>query len=106
MRILIDENFPSDFAKLLTGHEVATVHDLGWSGIKNGELLKRAAGVCDVFLTLDSNLPFQQNIKVLTFGVVLVKSRSNRLADLVRLVPHVLAAIGNAKAGRVTVADA
>jgi uncharacterized protein (DUF433 family) len=40
------------------------------------------------------------------FGVVLVKSRSNRLADLARLVPYVLAAIGNAKAGRITVADA
>jgi len=52
------------------------------------------------------NLPFQQNINLLTFGVVLVKSRSNRLADLARLVPYVLAAIGNAKAGRITVADA
>lgn len=36
MRILLDENFPVDFAKLLLGHEVATVHSLGWSGINNG----------------------------------------------------------------------
>jgi hypothetical protein len=42
MRILLDENFPVDFANLLMGHEVATVYSLGRSGIKNGELLRRA----------------------------------------------------------------
>ena len=64
MRILIDENFPADFAELLSG-EIHTVHGLGWSGIKNGELLRRAAAVCDVFLTLDRNLEFQQNVSAL-----------------------------------------
>jgi predicted nuclease of predicted toxin-antitoxin system len=59
MRILLDENFPVDFAAMLTGHEIATVHSLGWSGIKNGELLRRAHAVCDVFVTLDRNLQFQ-----------------------------------------------
>ena len=65
MRILLDENFPVDFAKLLVGNEVAVthVHSLGWSGIKNGELLRRAYGVCEVFVTLDRNLEFQQNIR-------------------------------------------
>ena len=56
MRLLLDENFPADFAKLLGDHEVTTVHSLGWSGIKNGELLRRAHTVCDVFVTLDRNL--------------------------------------------------
>lgn len=71
MRILLDENFPIDFAKLLVGPEVTTVHvhNLGWSGIKNGELLRRAYSVCEVFVTLDRNLEFQKNIKVLPFGV-------------------------------------
>lgn len=86
MRILLDENFPVDFAKLLAGHEIITVHSLGWSGIKNGELLRRAKSVCDVFVTLDRNLEFQQNIKVLSFGVVVVCARSNRIADL---LPHI-----------------
>jgi hypothetical protein len=36
----------------------------GWAGIKNGELLRRAHGMCDVFVTLDRNLEFQQNIPV------------------------------------------
>lgn len=85
MRILLDENFPVDFAKLFIGYEILTVHSLGWSGIKNGELLRRAHSVCDVFVTLDRNLEFQQNIKILPFGVVVVRARSNRVADL---VPH------------------
>lgn len=58
MRILLDENFPVSFAHLLAGHEVFTVHGLGWSGIKNGGLLRRAAERCDVFVTLDRNLAY------------------------------------------------
>ena len=86
MRILLDENFPVDFAKLFVGYEILTVHSLGWSGIKNGDLLRRAHRVCDVFVTLDRNLEFQQNIKILPFGIVVVRARSNRIAEL---SPHI-----------------
>ncbi len=106
MRILIEENFPSDFAKLLHGHEVLTVHRLGWSGLKNGELLRKAAGVCEVFLTLDGNLGYQQNVKALPFGVVHVRSRSNRLADLAVHIPSILAAVARAVPGKLEAADA
>lgn len=92
MRILLDENFPADFAKLLVGHEVSTVHSLGWSGIKNGELLRRAHSICEAFITLDRNLEFQQNIKVLPFGVVGVRCISNRMADLTPHIPSILSA--------------
>ena len=101
MRILLDENFPIDFAKLLVGHEVATVHSLGWSGIKNGELLRRAYSVCDVFVTLDRNLEFQQNIKVLSFGIVVVRARSNRVADLSPHIECILAAANRVMPGQV-----
>jgi hypothetical protein len=92
MRILLDENFPADFAALLVGHQTSTVHSQGWAGIKNGELLRRAVGVCDVFLTLDRNLEFQQNIKVLPYGIVVVRSRSNRIVDLRPHIPAILLA--------------
>lgn len=101
MRLLLDENFPADFAKLLLGHEVATVHSLGWSGIKNGELLRRAHAVCEVFVTLDRNLEFQQNIKALPFGVVVVRSISNRMAHLVPLIDSILEAAGRVSPGTV-----
>jgi hypothetical protein len=64
MRILLDENLPADFAALLVGHEASNVHSHGWVGIKNGELLRRAHGVCEVFVTLDRSVEFQQNIKI------------------------------------------
>ncbi len=93
MRLLLDENFPLDFAKLLEGHAVSTVPGLGWAGVKNGELLSRARGNCDVFVTLDRSLEFQQNIRALPFGVVVVRAMSNRIIDLAPLVPRVLEAV-------------
>jgi predicted nuclease of predicted toxin-antitoxin system len=90
MRILVDENFPADFATLLVGHDTSNVHGHGWAGIKNGELLRRAHGVCEVFVTLDRNLEFQQNIKILPFGIVVVRSRSNRIVDLTPHIPGIL----------------
>ena len=103
MRILLDENFPVDFAKLLVGDGVTTthVHNLGWSGIKNGELLRRAYGVCEVFVTLDRNLEFQQNIKMLPFGVVVVCARSNRIADLTPHIDSLLEAANRVAPGQI-----
>ena len=103
MRILLDENFPVDFAKLLVGHEVTTlhVHNLGWSGIKNGELLRRASSVCEVFITLDRNLEFQQNTKVLPFGVVVLCARSNRIFDLTPHIDSLLEAANRIAPGQV-----
>lgn len=101
MRILLDENFPVDFANLFSGHEVHTVHSLGWAGIKNGELLRRAYAVCDVFVTLDRNLEFQQNIKVLLFGIVVVRAVSNRMVHLSPLVTSIVEAAAKVPAGKV-----
>jgi predicted nuclease of predicted toxin-antitoxin system len=100
MRILLDENFPADFAGLIVGHETLHVHRLGWAGIKNGELLRRAATVCQVLVTLDRNLEFQQNIKILPFGLVVVHTVSNRIADLTPLIPGILSAVLRAKPGQ------
>jgi predicted nuclease of predicted toxin-antitoxin system len=62
MRILLDEDIPRRLAALLVGHEVSTVQRSGWSGVKNGRLLGLAAAEFDVFLTMDSDLEFQQNL--------------------------------------------
>jgi predicted nuclease of predicted toxin-antitoxin system len=106
MRILLDENFPADFSKLLVGHEVFTVHALGWSGVKNGELLRRAQSVCEVFVTLDRNIEFQQNLKILPFGVVVVRAISNRMADLTPLMAGILSAASRVGPGQVERAGA
>ena len=101
IRILLDENFPADFAKEFSSNEIHTVHSLGWSGVKNGELLRRAHAVCDVFITLDRNLEFQQNIKALPFGIVVVKAQSNRMAHLTPLVTDILTTAAKSTAGTV-----
>ncbi|HRC72497.1 MAG TPA: hypothetical protein PK880_08180 [Candidatus Competibacter sp.] len=64
-------------------------------------MLRRAATVCDVFVTLDRNLEFQQNIKVLSFGVVVVFARSNRLVDLIPHVDGLLEAVRRVRLGQV-----
>ena len=103
MRILLDENFPLDFTKLLVADEVTIlhVHSLGWSGIKNGDLLRRASSICEVLITLDRNLEFQQNIKVLPFGVVVLYARSNRIADLTPYIDILLEAANRVGPGKV-----
>ena len=48
MKVLLDECTPHVLKRLLTGVEISTVQELGWSGITNGALLRRAAGEFDV----------------------------------------------------------
>ena len=56
MRILHDESLPRRLKAGLAGHDVATVVECGWSGVKNGKLLALAAERFDVFVTADQNL--------------------------------------------------
>ena len=90
MRVLLDEQLPLDLAPLLSGHDVRTVGQQGWSGIKNGELLRRAGLEFQAFVTMDRNLEFQQNIPALALGVLLVRAPSNRMIHLQPLVPAIL----------------
>jgi predicted nuclease of predicted toxin-antitoxin system len=90
MRILLDEDLPRRLAELLTGHEVSTVRQSGWSGVKNGQLLALAGAEFDAFLTMDRNLEFQQNLAALPIAVLVVEAVSNRLEDLAPMVPAIL----------------
>ena len=99
MRVLLDENLPIGLAGHLAPHHVETVSGLGWAGIKNGELLRRATGEFDVPLTMDRNLRDQQPLAEQSFGVVLIRAVSNRIADLIPLVPAMLAAIDGISPG-------
>ncbi len=67
---------------------------------KNGELLRRANSVCEVFVTLDRNLVFQQSIKGLLFGIVTLSSRSNRVADLIPHITSILEAASRVAPGQ------
>ncbi|MGH9895919.1 MAG: DUF5615 family PIN-like protein [bacterium] len=99
MRVLLDENLPHDLIAPLSRHDVSTVQGMGWAGVENGELLRRASGNADAFITMDRKLE-RENVATLPFGVVLMVARSNRVQDLLPLVPEVLAALERIQPGR------
>lgn len=102
MRVLLDENRPHDLIPQLVGHEVVTVQGLGWAGTLNGELLRRASGTGDAFVTMDRKLERQHDLGRLPFGVVVVAARSSRIQDLLPLVEAILGALETLQPGLVS----
>lgn len=102
MRILLDESLPWELKAELPGHDVQTVQEAGWSSLKNGELLVRAAGKFDVFVTADQNLQYQQNLSTLPVAVVVLVGKSNRIQDLRPLLPDLLGSLPNLSARTLT----
>ena len=102
MRILLDECIDRRFARELSRHEVRTVPEAGWAGKSNGDLLALAENSFDVFVTVDRNLSFQQNVPKFSIAVVVLRAHSNRLAELRRLVPRLLEVLPVAERGDVT----
>ena len=78
------------------------VPDAGWAASTNGELLGRAQHEFDAFVTVDRNLPFQQDLSRFSIVVIALRAPSNRVADLRELIPQLLAALPVAKRGEVT----
>jgi hypothetical protein len=101
VRVLLDENLPHDLILELGDHQVVTVQGLGWAGVKNGELLRRAAGLVDAFLTMDRKLEFEHDLAALQFGVVVIRARSNRVQDIRPLVGAIDDALARVKPGGV-----
>jgi hypothetical protein len=97
MRVLLDECVPCPLRSELTEHEARTVADMGWSGIKNGQLLHKAAPAFDCFLTVDRNLQFQQRLDSLPLAVIVIRASDNRLETLRSLIPEILQALGSIK---------
>ncbi len=62
MTVLFDECMPEPLRPLLTGLDIRTAQEMGWGRVKNGELLERAEGVFDAFVTADQSLKYQQNL--------------------------------------------
>ena len=103
MRVLLDECVDWRLARDIVGHDVKTAGQMGWTAIKNGELLTLAAEHFEVFVTVDRNLAFQQNVAAFSIAVIVLRAKTNRLADLRSLVPKLLQATESARAGTVEV---
>ena len=87
MRIIIDECVPSIVKKGLPSHDIVTVQERGWAGIKNGQLLRLVAAEFDIFITSDKNLRHQQNLAAFDLAVILLPS--NQVPVVKALLPQI-----------------
>lgn len=101
VRILLDECLPKRLKRDLVGHAARTVPEMGWASKENGDLLTLAEGHFDVFLTVDRNLAFQQDVGRFTIAIVVMVAKGNRYLDLRPLVPGVLGRLGDVAPGQV-----
>jgi Domain of unknown function (DUF5615) len=106
MKLLLDECIDRKFAREFAGYEVKSVPQMGWAGVKNGQLLALAEAEFDVFITVDRNLSFQQNLPQFNLAVIVLHAPSNRLADLKPLATQVLDLLATAAKGQATVVGA
>jgi len=97
MNILLDECTPRVVKRHLPGHNVHTVQEMGWAGLKNGAPLAAANRQFDVLITTDKNLRFQQNLKKLSFAVLLLPS--NQVPVVVSLISAIKTALTTIRAG-------
>ncbi len=106
MRVFLDECVDWRLARDLAAHDVKTARQMGWTTIKNGELLALVSAEFDAFVTVDGNLAFQQDLASHKLAVIVLRARSNRLSDLRPLLPKLLAAIEAGQQGVAQFVDA
>lgn len=97
MKILLDECTPHVLKKLLTGFEIKTVQDQGWSGITNGALLRLSEGQFDVFITSDQNIRHQQNLAERQLAIIQLPT--NQVPLVVKLAPKLQATLERIQTG-------
>ena len=102
MRVILDNCVPRGLRRWIIGHEVRTVGELGWGDMDDGPVLDLLADVCDAFVTVDQNLPYQQRLTHRPFAIIVLRAKSNRPADLESLAPALLNALSRAMPGTVT----
>jgi hypothetical protein len=97
MKIVLDGCTPRLLKQLLSGFEIATVQELGWTGITNGALLRLAEVQFDVFTTTDKNLRYQQNL--LGRRLAIIELPTNQVPVVTLLAPALREALASIKAG-------
>jgi predicted nuclease of predicted toxin-antitoxin system len=101
MKILIDECLPRKRKQTLKEHEVMTVPEAGWTDNKNGELLRLMIGAFDIFITIDNNLEYQQQLISQPVSCVILSAKNNRFESLVTLMSEVRHALETVQSGQV-----
>jgi predicted nuclease of predicted toxin-antitoxin system len=105
VKVLLDECLDWRLGRELLGHEVKTVQDMGWDGIKNGRLLALAQAEFQVFITGDRNLSFQQNVSRIGLAIIVLRAASIRLIHTRPLMSKVLALLPSLRPGQVVTVE-
>lgn len=92
MRVLLDESVPRQLSSLLVSHDATTVPRIGWAGLRNGELLSRAAADFDAFITGDQGIEHQQTYADLDLGIVVLIAPDNRVETITGMADAILGA--------------
>ncbi len=92
MKLLLDESIPRKLgAHFPDRFEIGTVQRMGWTGSKNGDLLRLAAAHgFDAFITVDRSIKYQQNLNNLPIPVVVMSAHRIRMQELQPLLPRVI----------------
>ena len=106
MKLLLDECVTRYLKADFIGHEVKTVREAGFTGLKNGQLLKAAETEFDVLVTVDQSIRHQQNLPAVDLGVLIFAAKSNKYADLKPLVPRALEALKSLQPGAFVLVEA
>jgi predicted nuclease of predicted toxin-antitoxin system len=102
MRVLLDENLDVRLKPLFAeGLDVFTVAELGWDSLQNGALLAAANAEFDVLVTMDRNIPYQQNLKNIDLAIVIIRAFSNSKIVVAPLMPEVNRALATIQPGQV-----
>ncbi len=91
MRILFDQGVPAPLRDRLGSHEIRTADELGWSTLRNGELLTLAQAQFDALITTDRNLKRQQNLS--TFDIAILVLPTTSWPRLQGMLTDILAAV-------------
>ncbi len=103
MKVLLDECVTRYLKRDFTGHQVLTIEEAGFKGLKNGRLLQAASGKYDVLVTVDQNLQYQQNLKTLAIAIIVLNAERSTYPMLKPLMPQVLETLEKIKPGEMLV---
>ncbi|MBK5271886.1 MAG: hypothetical protein JJE22_12815 [Bacteroidia bacterium] len=105
MKILLDENIDVRMKLLFpSGIEVYTVKDMGWNGIKNGELIRLLSqNDFDYWIVVDKNIPYQQNTSNISFTIIVLNVYRNTLKSIEALIPQITGILNNPSPNKVIV---
>jgi hypothetical protein len=103
MKVLLDECVTRYLKLDFPGHEVLTLEEAGFKGLKNGQLLQAASGQHEVLVTVDQNLQYQQNLKNFAIAIIVLKAKRSTYPMLKPLMPMVLETLEKIKPGEIII---